>query len=134
MAHVLNALDFRSESTASLLPATYRHRAHLYNHLDTLFPILPLDPQTLLYSILSIPLPIPNDPKSPAPPLTMPNSALPPGYKVDEESTATALGFVAMCLQRMGEIGGRELRYPVTCYGSRSLVRDNISIIQGPRR
>jgi hypothetical protein len=53
---------------------------------------------------------------------------------VDEETTATALGLVAMCVQRLGEMIGEDLLYPVTCLGSRSLVRDNISVITGPRR
>lgn len=129
MSHESCREDRKSQS-----PAIYRHRARLVNTLDTIFPIVPLDPSTLLYSILSVPLPIPTDPKSPAPPANIPSNLLPPGIKVDEETTATALGLVAMCVQRLGEMIGEDLLYPVTCLGSRSLVRDNISVITGPRR
>ena len=123
-----------SDDRKALSPATHRHRARLVNTLDAIFPIVPLDPSTLLYSILSVPLPIPTDPKSPAPPANIASNLLPSGIKVDEETTATALGMVAMCVQRLGEITGEDLLYPVTCLGSRSLVRDNISVITGPRR
>lgn len=134
MIRWLISLGPRSDGRKALTPATYRHRARLVNTLDTIFPIVPLDPSSLLYSILSIPLPIPTDPKSPAPPTTVPSGLLPQGIKVDEETTATALGMVAMCLQRLAEMVGDDLLYPVTCLGSRSLVRDNISVITGPRR
>jgi len=54
---------------------------------------------------------------------------------VDERSTATALGYVAMVVQILGNLGGTGggLAYPVTCAGSRSLVKDVVSVMQGPR-
>jgi hypothetical protein len=57
--------------------------------------------------------------------------------KVDERSTAAALGYVALLVQVLG--GLSEIRreggliYPVTCAGSRSLVKDTVSVMQGPR-
>lgn len=103
--------------------------------LDALFPISPLHPPSLLYSILDIPLPIPIGAKDPAPPLMMnlPDSK----GKVDERTTAAALGYVAMVVQILGNLsvtrreGG--LSYPITCAGSRSLVKDTVSVMQGPR-
>lgn len=103
--------------------------------LDALFPIAPLNPSILLYGILSIPLPIPSG-KDPAPPLALPPKSLPDGVKVDERSTAAALGYVAMVVQILGNLGGGAnggLVYPVVCAGSKSLVRDVVSVMQGPR-
>ncbi|WVN89043.1 uncharacterized protein L203_104259 [Cryptococcus depauperatus CBS 7841] len=113
----------------SLLPKIYRLRASLIQTLDTLFPIQPLDPSILLYTILDIPLPIPATPNDPAPPIML------PAHKVDERTTAAALGYVAMVVQILGNIGGQAggLAFPVTCAGSRSVVKDVASVMQGPR-
>lgn len=134
-----------------MLPTIHRIRAFHVQTLDGLFPITPLSPSTLLYSILQVPLPIPVGPKDPAPPLTLPISSIPEEGrvkvdKIDEKSTATALGYVAMVLQILSGLvgwggvrgtggggGGGGLPYPVTCAGSRSLVRDVVSIMQGHR-
>lgn len=57
--------------------------------------------------------------------------------KVDEKTTAAALGYVAMVVQVLGNLSGTRkeggLSYPITCAGSRSLVKDTISVMQGPR-
>jgi hypothetical protein len=63
---------------------------------------------------------------------------LPEGVKVDERTTAAALGYVAMVVHILGNLGGTGpggggLVYPVTCAGSKSLVRDVVSVMQGPR-
>lgn len=54
---------------------------------------------------------------------------------MDEKTIAAALGYVAMMVQVLGNLGGTVggLPYPVTCNGSRSLVRDVVSVMQGPR-
>lgn len=115
-------------------PAIYAKRAHLTQTLDSLFPIAPLDPASLLYTILDVPLPIPAGPKDPAPPPSVPANLLPDGVvKVDEESTATALGYAAMVVQLLGTVTDRQVPYPVTCAGSRSVVKDLVSVMQGPR-
>ena len=58
-----------------------------------------------------------------------------PGVKVDERTTAAALGYVAMIVQILGNLGGAAggLPYPLTCAGSRSLIKDVVSVMQGPR-
>ena len=118
----------RSER-ASLQPKIHHYRAHHAQSLDGLFPILSLDPSSLLYAILKVPLPIPSGAKDPAPPLST------PGRKTDERTIAAALGYVAMVVQILGNLGGTVggLPYPVTCAGSRSMVRDVVSVMQGPR-
>jgi hypothetical protein len=120
---------------SSLLPAIHHTRSQHVQALDSLFPITPLHPHSLLYSIFDIPLPIPQGSKDPAPPLVM---SLPEGLgKVDEKSTAAALGYVALLVQVLGGLSGVRkeggLSYPVTCAGSRSLVKDTVSVMQGPR-
>ena len=120
---------------SSLLPAIHQSRSQHVQALDSLFPITPLHANSLLYSIFNIPLPIPLGPKDPAPPLIM---TLPDNLgKVDEKSTAAALGYVALLVSVLGGlIGIRKevgLSYPITCAGSRSLVKDTVSVMQGPR-
>lgn len=130
----------------------YYRQLHVQT-LDAIFPIQPLHPPLLLYTILDVPLPIPSGAKDPAPPLslppnTIPDGVLPPGLgKIDEKTTATALGYVAMVVQLLGNLGGTPgsnagvgigngnstLPYPITCAGSRSLVKDVVSLMQGPR-
>lgn len=126
-----------STSRADLQPIIHHWRAHHAQALDSVFPIVPLNPSSLLYSILGVPLPIPFGPKDPAPPLSIPASALTEGVlKVDERTTAAALGYVAMVVQLLGHLEGATggVPYPVTCAGSRSLVKDVVSIMTGPRR
>ncbi|WVR05005.1 hypothetical protein IAU60_002017 [Kwoniella sp. DSM 27419] len=122
----IRAVETERESLRAPIHAL---RAHHAQALDTLFPILPLEPSQLLYTILGVPLPIPLGPKDPAPPLSV------PAHKVDEKSTAAALGYVAMLVQILGNLGGASggLPYMITCAGSRSTVRDGTGVMQGPR-
>jgi hypothetical protein len=93
-----------------------------------IYPIEIYSSTDLLFTILDVPLPIPMTPNNPAPPLTLPN------YKdVSEETVAAALGYVAQVLQLLAVYMGKSLVYPVTCIGGRSLIRDGISAIVGPR-
>jgi len=104
--------------------------------LDFIFPIVSIDPQSLLYSILGVPLPIPVGPKDPAPPLFLPPQLTPEGCpRIDERTTAAALGYAALVVHLISSLGGGAagLAYPVTFAGSRSHVRDVVSVMQGPR-
>ncbi|PFH54705.1 hypothetical protein AMATHDRAFT_248 [Amanita thiersii Skay4041] len=103
-------------------------RTTLLSTLSTIFPIELSSPPDLLYTILDIPLPIPLTPNDPAPPLSMPTQKA-----VTEEAIATALGYVAQLVQLIAAYLGKGLVYPVVCIGSRSLIRDNISAMVGPR-
>ncbi|KAG6814435.1 hypothetical protein H0H92_007438 [Tricholoma furcatifolium] len=103
-------------------------RTTLIDILSSIFPIDLLSPPDLLYTILDVPLPIPLASSDPAPPLTMPSHK-----EVNEDAVATALGYVAQVVQLLAAYLGKHLVYPVTCIGSRSLIRDNISAMVGPR-
>ena len=103
-------------------------RTSLLSILATIFPIELYSPPDLLFTILDVPLPIPLTAADPAPPLTMAEHK-----EVTEESVATALGYAAQVLQILAVYLGRDLVYPVTCIGSRSLIRDGISAMVGPR-
>lgn len=120
--------SLRSERD-SLLPKIHRIRASHIQILDNLFPIQPSDPSILLYTILGVPLPIPSSAKDPAPPISL------PAHKVDERTTAAALGYAAMVVQILGNLRGQAgtLPYPITCAGSKSAVKDVVSVMQGPR-
>ncbi|KAK2461727.1 hypothetical protein APHAL10511_006190 [Amanita phalloides] len=103
-------------------------RTALLSTLSTIFPIELCSPPELLYSILDVPLPIPLSANEPAPPLSMPTQK-----SVTEEAVATALGYVAQVLQLIAAYLGKRLIYPVVCVGSKSLIKDNISAMVGPR-
>ncbi|KAF4623137.1 hypothetical protein D9613_002014 [Agrocybe pediades] len=103
-------------------------RTNLLSALSTIYPIELYSPPDLLYTILDVPLPIPVSPNDPAPPLSDPNHK-----DITEEAIATALGYVAQVLQIMAAYIGKKLIYPVTCIGSRSLIKDGISAMVGPR-
>lgn len=125
---VIDGKQIRSERD-SLLPKIHRIRASHIQVLDNLFPIQPSDPSILLYTILGVPLPIPSSAKDPAPPISL------PAHKVDERTTAAALGYAAMVVQILGNLRGQAgaLPYPITCAGSKSAVKDVVSVMQGPR-
>ncbi|KAF8807633.1 hypothetical protein BYT27DRAFT_7189711 [Phlegmacium glaucopus] len=103
-------------------------RTSLLSTLSTIFPIELYSPPDLLFTILDVPLPIPLTPNDPAPPWTLSNHK-----EVTEEAVATALGYTAQVLQILAAYLGKLLVYPVTCIGSRSLIRDGISSMVGPR-
>ena len=127
----------RDESDASK-DRIHQLRAHHVQTLDALFPIVPIDPSSLLYSILGVPLPIPTGTQDRTPPIMLPARKLADGQivKVDEQTTAAALGYVALVLQVLIGLqgsAGQGLGYPVTYAGSRSLVKDVTSVMTGPR-
>ncbi|KAF7367375.1 hypothetical protein MSAN_00800000 [Mycena sanguinolenta] len=119
--------DYRSE-LISLRSRFTPTRTTLISNLSTIFPIELLSPPDLLYAILDVPLPIPLTASDPAPPLTL------PAHKdVTEDAVATALGYVAQVVQLLAAYLGKGLVYPITCIGSRSMIRDGISAMVGPR-
>lgn len=103
-------------------------RACLISALTDIFPIELRSPADLLFTIFDVALPLPASPHDPAPPLSVPEHK-----EINEDTIATALGYVAQVLQILAAYLGVNLLYPVTCIGSRSLIRDNISAMIGPR-
>ncbi|GLB36563.1 putative vacuolar sorting 38 and autophagy-related subunit 14 [Lyophyllum shimeji] len=103
-------------------------RTTLFSILSSIYPIELRSPPDLLYTILDVPLPIPLSSGDPAPPLTLPSHK-----DVNEDAVATSLGYAAHVVQLLAAYLGKDLVYPVTCIGSRSLIRDNISAMVGPR-
>jgi len=103
-------------------------RASLITTLASLFPIDLISGSDLLFSILNVPLPIPLSATNPAPPLSL------AAYKeVNEESVATALAYAAFVVQLLAVYMDKMLVYPITFCGSRSMIRDGISAMVGPR-
>ncbi|KAG0696266.1 hypothetical protein DFH29DRAFT_951775 [Suillus ampliporus] len=103
-------------------------RTSLISTLSRIYPIELLSPSELLFTILTVPLPIPFNVTEPAPPLSLASHK-----EVTEDAVATALGFAAQLVQLLAIYTGKGLTYPITCIGSRSLIRDNISAMVGPR-
>jgi UV radiation resistance-associated gene protein len=103
-------------------------RASLITTLASLFPIDLISGSDLLFSILDAPLPIPLGGTDPAPPLLLPT------YKqVNEEGVATALAYAGFVVQLLAAYLDKMLVYPITFCGSRSMIRDGISAMVGPR-
>lgn len=103
-------------------------RMYLVRTLDFIFPIEPLSSQDLLFGILEVPLPLPIGPSDPAPPLSLVTCPT-----VNEQTTATALGYAAQVVHMAAIYLGRVLPYPITYAASRSMIQDPISTMQGPR-
>lgn len=103
-------------------------RNSLITSIAFIYPIELLSPPDLLFTILGVPLPIPSGPTDPAPPLSLPSHK-----EVTEDTVATALGYAAQVVHFLGAYLGIVLTYPVTCVGSRSLIKDGISAMVGPR-
>ncbi|KAJ4485494.1 UV radiation resistance protein and autophagy-related subunit 14-domain-containing protein [Lentinula aciculospora] len=120
-------LDERAR-LVSLRSLSIPARTALISTLSYLFPIELRSSPDLLFTIIDIPLPIPSSPNDSAPPLILPMHA-----DVNEETVATALGYVAIVVQILAAYLGHVLVYPVTYIGSRSLIRDGISAMVGPR-
>ena len=115
-------------SLSDIQQRTVDMRGSLISTLSSIFPIELLSPPDLLFTIVDVPLPIPLSPNDPAPPLSMSQ------FKdVNEDSVATALGYAAQVVNVLAAYMGKSLMYPVTCIGSRSLIRDGISAMVGPR-
>ena len=116
----------RLSSLRNLIPIM---RSNLISCVSFIYPIDLVSPPDLLFSILNVPLPIPVAATDPAPPLFL------PAFKdVTEDSVATALGFAAQLVQLLAAYMGHRLLYPVTCVGSRSMIKDGISAMVGPRK
>ncbi|KAG1757999.1 hypothetical protein EDB19DRAFT_1660165 [Suillus lakei] len=103
-------------------------RTSLISTLSWVYPIELLSSSELLFTILTVPLPIPFNTTEPAPPLSLASHK-----EVTEDAVAIALGFAAQLVQLLAVYMGKGLTYPITCIGSRSLIRDNISAMVGPR-
>ncbi|KAH9947957.1 hypothetical protein B0H21DRAFT_736282 [Amylocystis lapponica] len=103
-------------------------REHLSFIQNQLAPMRTALSPDLLFTILDVPLPIPPGATDPAPPLSLPTHK-----EVTEEAVATSLGYAAQVVQLLAAYLGKNLVYPVTCIGSRSLIKDGISAMVGPR-
>ncbi|KDE09491.1 hypothetical protein MVLG_00391 [Microbotryum lychnidis-dioicae p1A1 Lamole] len=103
---------------AKIRRAIEARREQLITLLTHMFPIEPVatDGSSLLFSILSIPLP---------------NSTYPPTSSDDHLSSA--LGYAAQVVSALAAYIGVPLHYPIKCLGSRSAVIDPISMMRGPR-
>ncbi|KAG8963508.1 hypothetical protein FRC03_002918 [Tulasnella sp. 419] len=116
------------ERLAALAKPISKRRATLIQTVDTIFPVEFVSSSELLFSILDVPLPLPIGTSDPAPPLSVPSHP-----SINEETIATALGYVAQVVHMVASYLGRLLPYPITSAGSRSMIRDPISTMQGPR-
>ena len=93
-----------------------------------MFPIEPIEPRDLLFSIVALPLPIPTGANDPAPP-----SSISADGSYNDETMAGALGYVGQVLNLVSAYLGDLPVYPIFCQGSRSMVKDPISAMMGPR-
>lgn len=103
-------------------------RTGLIRSIDFIFPIEPLSSADVLFAILGVPLPLPSGLSDPAPPLSLASHP-----SVNENSISSALGYAAQVVSLVATYLLRPLPYPITYAASRSLIRDPISAMQGPR-
>ncbi|GAA5991634.1 hypothetical protein JCM10908_001064 [Rhodotorula pacifica] len=115
-------LDRLSQNVTDMTQSTRTRQTQLITLLSHIFPIepVPIAPRgissDLLFSILGI---------------ALPNSTFPSSYSDDLASTA--LGYAAQVTQLLAAYLAVPLAYPITCRGSRSYLRDEISVMKGSR-
>lgn len=93
--------------------------------MSLIYPIRLLSPADLLFSIGGCTLP-----NAPAAALAAPRAA----DKIDEDEVAAALGMVAQLVLLVSAYLETPLHYDVAAAGSKAMVRDGISMMNGPRR
>ncbi|GAA5822751.1 hypothetical protein JCM5353_000653 [Sporobolomyces roseus] len=123
LKEVNEELDEKDRDISSLQTAILARRTHIVTLLSHLFPIEPVlpspshpSPPPLLFSIHS---------------LALPNSTYPPSYS--DDLLSSALGYAAHLTLFLAAYLGVPLCYPVIWRGSRSVVKDEISMMKGPR-
>jgi len=94
---------------------THQQRRRICEELLTIFPIEPTS-SPLLFTICSLPLP---------------NSHF---DDADEDTVSAALGYVARVVDMLQYYLSVALPYPITAYGSRSIIHDHISKLQDNQR
>jgi len=113
-----NAQDKLSNCKTLLQTATsdiHGQRRRICEELLTIYPIEPTT-HTLLFTICGLPLP---------------NSTF---EDADEDTISAALGYVARLVDMLQYYLSVPLPYPISPYGSRSVIQDSISILQDNQR
>ncbi|GAA5881701.1 hypothetical protein JCM3774_005341 [Rhodotorula dairenensis] len=115
-------LDAMDQEVADLAQSIQTRQTQLITLLSHIFPIEPVPTAPrgvspdLLFSILRI---------------ALPNSTFPSAYSDDLASSA--LGYAAQVTQLLAAYLAVPVAYPITCRGSRSYLRDEISVMNGSR-
>jgi hypothetical protein len=113
----MDAMYTSRRTFSSIAHAFVQRRSFLISHLSYIFPIEPVDPSKLLFSVVGIPLP---------------NSSFDPSG-ADDETVSSGLGFVALVVNALAAYLAVPIHYPLKPIGSRSLILDPISVMKGPR-
>lgn len=101
----------------------HNRRACILDKVSRIFPIHLVSPSDLLFSICDLSLP-----NSPAVAFTESRGSM------DGEEIAAALGFAAQVTILLSSYLDTPLHYEIASAGSRAMMRDGISIMNGPRR
>ena len=118
-------LEIDKSVQASVRMSLVQRRAHLVSELASIFPVESVDSASLLFSICGLALPNASVEAKP--------SAAMLKYRIDEDSMASAFGYVAQAVTLLAAYLAVPLYYPLRCLGSRSLVQDPISQIKGSK-
>ncbi|KUJ24379.1 uncharacterized protein LY89DRAFT_20083 [Mollisia scopiformis] len=118
MEDINNAQDKLSQCRTLLATTTSEIHGQRRRICEELLAIFPIEPTShpLLFTICGLPLP---------------NSTF---EDADEDLIAAALGYVARLVDMLQYYLSVPLTYPITCYGSRSIIQDLISILQDNQR
>lgn len=115
----VNSALYKLEQCRSLLRTTteniHGQRRRICEELLQIFPIEPTS-RSLLFTIIGLPLPNTSFDES------------------DEDVIAAALGYVARLVDMLQYYLSIPLPYPITPYGSRSIIRDQISTLADSQR
>jgi len=109
-------LSERKSTMKELAVALQAQLRRICLDLQTIYPIEPIDDETLRFTIRQIWLPISGEFEN-----------------CSEEEIGTALGWTAHLVYLLSLYLGVPLRYPVQPVGGRSLINDPVSVIMGSR-
>ena len=118
-------LNIDKSVLASVRMSLVQRRAYLVSELASIFPVDAVDPANLLFSICGLALPNATVEAKPSTSLLK--------IRIDEDSMASAFGYVAQAVTLLAAYLAVPLYYPLRCVGSRSLVQDPISQIKGSK-
>lgn len=118
-----------------LAPQIHRRRRKLLQTLEKIYPIEVVDPTHLLFSIAAVPLPnsVSSSTRAGMSEKAQGKSKALEALCNDDDTISSALGNVAQLVLLLSAYLSVPLHYQIATAGSRSVIHDPISQIQGPR-
>ena len=129
LRHVL--IPSLAAEKATLTDKIHARRKRLLAYLEEIYPIEVVEPASLLFSIVGVPLPNLSETSSSSGSRTQSKEIQ--QLEGDDDTISSALGFVAQLVLLLSNYLATPLHYSIATAGSRAVIHDAISAINGPR-